>query len=319
MYCFAILRVVSVDRAKSSESLHQCNGIVVLSIGRGSGMSDASKAMKVDIRRLKWDFSSEGNRYWFGGSPALTHLLNVYTLLVPDNEAFYIRTINQYMEAIDDETLRSQVMHFCRQESLHGVAHRAYWRCLEERGINIARFVNAVNWVLYRVMEPIEPKGLRLSIVAAIEHVNALLGNIFLKNQLLDSADSELRRLFVWHFSEEIEHKAVAHEVLERFHPGYLPRVLGALIAVPMFYFLLFVGTIYLLGQERELLKWRNIRDLYWLFVTKGVMRESISHLLRYFRRGFQPWEVDDSNLVVLPEMLDKIAEVAAVRTGTTG
>jgi predicted metal-dependent hydrolase len=40
-----------------------------------------------------------------------------------------------------------------------------------------------------------------------------------------------MQRLIVWHATEEIEHKAVAFDVLRAAHPGYALRMLGFLLA----------------------------------------------------------------------------------------
>lgn len=260
-------------------------------------MPSSKSAIKINPRSLSWDYTSAVRKYWFDGSPALTHLLNVYTLLVPDNERYYIRALTPCLEQLDDPQQRTELLQFFRQESLHGIAHQKYWKQLEAQGCRIMPFVKSVDVLLYRVLEPLQPQGLRIAIVAAIEHINAFWGHEFLARDLLAPADASLRELFSWHFAEEIEHKGVAHRALATLHPGYAIRLLGALLAFPLFYGIVAVGTAYLLAGDGELCKRRTWRDLRRLFVEHGFLRASLGHLWRYLKPGFEPWAMDDRAL----------------------
>lgn len=250
------------------------------------------------VRRYRWSFEDVCDRDWFARSPAISRWFDVYTLMVPDNEAFYIRTLTPCIELITDEAIRTELRNFFRQESLHGVAHRAYWVRMQELGVEYASYLKFMNWLVYSVLEPAQPHRLRVSIVAAIEHINACLGHVVLKRDLMRSAHSRLRELFYWHFAEEIEHKAVAHRTLATCYPGYATRILGALVAFPAFYFLSFFGMIYLLWREKSLFRLTTVSDLFQFWVRDGVLRDTLSHLARYFRISFEPWDENDFYLI---------------------
>ncbi len=250
------------------------------------------------VRRYRWQFDDVNDRDWFAGSPALSRWFDVYTLLVPDNEAFYIRTLSPCLKILDSEIDKAVLLNFFRQESLHGVAHRAYWKRMRDMDIRFDGFLKFVNWILYSVFEPIQPHRLRVATVAAIEHINASLGHIVLKRDLMSSATRELKEIFYWHFAEEIEHKAVAHKVLIQCYPGYVTRILGALVAFPSFYFLSFLGMSYLLAKERRLFKRDTARDLFQFWIRDGVLSETFFHLKRYFNKSFDPWDLKDFDLV---------------------
>lgn len=260
-------------------------------------MNARKPLVKVSPRRLTWDFSRGVRKYWWGGSPALTHFLNVYTLLVPDNERYYIRALTPCVARLDDPAQRAELMQFFRQESLHGVAHQKYWAELESQGCRVAPFVKAVDWLLYRMLEKLQPAPVKVSIVAAIEHINAYWGHEFIAGDLLREADEPLRQLFDWHFAEEIEHKAVAHRALTALYPGYLTRVAGALLAFPLFHLLMFAGTCYLLAGDGELFRRRTWQDLAGLWLGKGLARASLRHMARYLAPGFEPWDLEDQGL----------------------
>ena len=252
-----------------------------------------SKLIEVQPRKLSWSFAGT-RRHWFAGSPALTHMLNAYTLLVPDNEKYYIRTLSRCLDRIRCPRLKASLHAFMRQESLHGIAHQKYWQTLEDHGLDASGYVKAVNFFVYRMCEPVQPLRLRVSIVAAIEYLNAVWAHIFLSDNVLCEADGELRKLFDWHFAEEIEHKAVAHEVLDEVFPGYWTRIAGACIAMPMFYLLVLIGLASLLRTDKEARGRAALRDLRQLFFTQGFLRKNLRHIKRYMRRDFDPWDLDD-------------------------
>lgn len=256
------------------------------------------------VRRYTWCFDDVHDRDWLLGSAALSRWFDVYTLLVPDNEAFYIRTLTPCLQWEDVEVEKLELLNFFRQESLHGIAHKAYWKRMSELGIEFQPFLKTVNWILYSIFEPTQSHRMKFAIVAAIEHVNASLGNIVLRRDLLRSTNRSLREMFYWHFAEEIEHKAVAHNALARFYPGYITRILGALVAFPSFYLVCFLGMAYFLFKEQKLFSRATLRELFKFWISDGVLRDTICHLGRYFKWSFQPWDEDDLHLTQIVECL---------------
>ncbi len=245
-------------------------------------------------RRLNVEFDADMPRHWCGGSPFMTHMLNVYTLLVPDNELYYIRHINRMLDRVEDPALQQRIRDFCRQEAQHGSGHRAFWDVLDAQGVRYRRFVGFVGWFNYRLLEPLIPRRLHLANIACIEHINAYLGNLYLERDLLREAEPRLRLLFNWHFAEEIEHKCVAYDAFVAAGGTYFQRVLGALLVVPLFYLINTGGTFYLLAQEGQLLRRRTWRDIGRFLFRDGALVHALRNLAAYFKPGFDPTQVDD-------------------------
>ncbi len=249
-------------------------------------------------RRFLPDFDGAFPRHWCGGDAALTHVLNTYTLLVPGNEGYFIRTLKRCLPLIDDAGKRAMVQQFMRQEGQHGIGHRRFWRVLEAQGYRIAGFQSTVDGFLYKVLEPLTPFKLRLSMVSCIEHINAYLGHEFLAQRILEDAQPELRALFEWHFSEEIEHKHVAYDMLGLIAPSYAMRVLGAALVMPLFYTLLTFGALRLMVQDGSLFQRRTWSSLArHLFSQHHMARQTLRHVFAYLRPGFHPWQLDDRAL----------------------
>lgn len=259
---------------------------------------NATEPNHIQARQFLPNFNRDVPRHWCGGDPVLSHMLNTFTLLVPGNEGYYIRTLKRCMPQLTDPAKREEVEQFMQQEGQHGAGHHRYWRVLESQGYRITGFHTRIDYFLYRVFEPITPLKVRLAMVACVEYVNAYLGHEFLAQAILKEADPDLRALFEWHFAEEIEHKHVAYDTLQAVAPSYPLRILGALLVLPMFYALMTAGTVYLLSQDRLLHKrdtWASLRR--HLFSRHHMLRRTCGHMLAYLRPRFHPWQLDDRHL----------------------
>ena len=250
------------------------------------------------IRRFETPPAADVDRHWFHGEAAATHLLDAYTLLVPDNEGFYIRTLNQALPGLQDMNLRNAVREFSRQEGQHGVAHRRDWQRLAANGYRYTGFVKFADKAAFAVVEHVAPLPLRVAIVSCVEHLNAAIGHEYLARDLMHGVDPSVRSLFEWHFAEEIEHKAVAFDVLETFRGAYALRVLGTLLVVPLFYALMAAGAAMLCvqdGSARRLSTWTG-----WFahaFGKRGTAWRMARHLASYLSPRFRPWQLDDRHL----------------------
>ena len=104
--------------------------------------------------------------------------------------------------------------------------------------------------------------------------------------------DPETARFWRWHAAEELEHKAVAFDVLQEVGGGYLLRVVSAVAAV-----LLLAPTVD--RMFRRMLKAdpqdvtpemrRGARDL-----NRKLWKPQLRMLAQYFKPGFHPWQCDD-------------------------
>ena len=222
---------------------------------------------------------------------------------MPENEAFYIRTLRPFLADATAEE-RGVLRGFFAQESRHGIAHGLYVERMSELGLSTSRFSRITNFILYRLFEPLQPRALRVSIVAAVEHVNAFMAYIVLSKNLLSDAPDSMRELFYWHFSEEIEHKCVAHDMLCRRYPGYAIRALGAILGFSAFYFASFLGMCVFLKQRGKLFSSRTVEELRDFWIRRGVLAESVRQIRRYFSIRFDPRDLDDSHLMAQAKSL---------------
>jgi len=244
----------------------------------------------ITTRRFAAVLTRDIPKHWLPGNEVVSSLLNAYTILVPANEAFYIRTLNACLPALQDDELRQRCQAFIRQEAQHGVAHKRYWDNLDAQGYAYRVLERAVDRGIFRVMDRVAPVWLRVSLVSCVEHINAFLGYEFLTQSILVDADPRVRDLMEWHFAEELEHRAVAFDLLQAVSPSYPVRLLGAVMTTLLFYLLLTGLAGSLLAQDRRLWRMATWRQLtYHVGAGHGMGRRTLRHLQDYLRPGFHP------------------------------
>jgi len=236
-------------------------------------------------------------RHWFGGNVWATHVANGANLLFPSGERFFVRSVNHYLKSIDDPRLAAQVRGFFGQEGRHAKEHERFFAVLEEQGYDVSRFLRIYEAVAYGFIERITSPRLRLATTAACEHFTAILAEQALRERLLDYAHPALQGLLLWHAAEEIEHRAVAFDVLREVAPGYTLRMAGLAMAAFCLGGFWAAATVTLLLQERSLGMGRIRKDgrsARAIRGSKSVFRRGIRE---YMRRDFHPLQADTDRL----------------------
>lgn len=248
----------------------------------------------IPLRKPNLAFDASMPRYWMNGNAFATHFFNGLNLVFPDGERFFVKAVHDHLDRITDPVLLRQARQFAAQEGQHANQHEKYFDCLRAQGYDIdaflRRFHRFVGWTNRWV-----PASLRLSMTAGAEHYTAVLGAGAIEEfVLLADAHPTMRTLIVWHATEEIEHKAVAFDVLRATHPGYLLRITGFVLATLALFGWSFAGTRMLL--KRDGLSRRAVgaqRRLAWARDEGRGLRRIRDGVRAYFRRDFHPNEQD--------------------------
>jgi predicted metal-dependent hydrolase len=249
------------------------------------------------VPRQNLDFDLEGDipRFWFGGDPFKTRLFDAFSVLFPEGERFFINCVRDYRDRVTDPAQQQEVKDFIRQEGQHGLVHDAFNRRLAAQGVAVKH----IEKILHRLMEDerrLFPKRFTLACTAAAEHMTAVTTHGFSRNgqQFLD-ADRRLNALYLWHGMEEIEHKAVAFDVLrEVARGGWLLRVLAMLYISVTFPLTVFAIMGHMLkvdgfGFFRRLGLWA--RGLRWMYGRNGLYAGVAAHYWAWYLPGFHPWK----------------------------
>jgi uncharacterized protein len=235
-------------------------------------------------------------RHWLLGRATQTAIANGVNLLFPHGERFFVRSVNHFLDEIDDSELRAQVRGFFGQEGRHAHAHDRLTSTLRAQGYEIDRFLDSYKRISTWLEGKLSPK-LRLAITAASEHFTAIMAEGAFSDGSLDHMAPEMRALLAWHAAEELEHKAVAFDVLQRIDPSYALRLAGLVLATVLLGGFWIWGTTTLLRQDR--VGWRQVlRDIREVGPQDPlVMRIFARGIREYVRRDFHPNDTDHSRL----------------------
>lgn len=250
-------------------------------------------AIAIQPRKVHFDVSAVP-RHWNGGDPVLTRFFDALSVHFPEGERFFIQSVRNYQEQVDDPRLREDIRHFIRQEGQHGIVHDSFNEVMSSQGVDVEEATANLRGFI-RIFQKYMPKKYQLAMTAAFEHFTATLGEAMLKDKadMFTEADPVMRALFLWHGVEEVEHKAVAFDVYQKVAGGgYMTRasalVLGTLmmhmVVAPVFWNMLRLDGV----ASKPLTLLRGLNKIYG---ANGILSGMLPEFLAWFRPGFHPWE----------------------------
>lgn len=249
-------------------------------------------------------------RHWVADAAVPTALGNTLHLIFPMGERFFVRAVKHFADQLEDPGLRAQVKGFYAQEGRHAHEHERVFALLERHGYDVKPFLRVYKKIAFETIERVSPPKLRLAVTVALEHYTAIMAEDALEHGLLDRAHASMRPLLAWHAAEEIEHKAVAFDVLKSVDDGYALRMAGMALATALLMGFWALGTTMLLRQEKLGLRevWRQLRVARK--ANPIMSRVFIRGIREYLRRDFHPW--DNDNLAVAMRTLAELDRSAA-------
>lgn len=258
------------------------------------------RAMRFHRRDIDFGMSAPIPAHWLGGHCHLTRFYDAMSIMFPEGERAFIETAQHYRNlTCTDAELAYAVTEFVAQEALHTREHVRYNRRLQAQGVPVERLerrVAAQQAFARRYLPPV----VRLAITTCLEHFTAMFADQLLTEPgSLEGADPAMADLWFWHALEEIEHKAVAFDVLALAIRAplrrYMLRCAAMLFVTPIFSMLLWRLTFQLVRHDRRVTDiggW--LRLLRVQFVSPGPLTRMLPHWFAWFRPGFHPWQRDN-------------------------
>ena len=214
--------------------------------------------------KQNWGDDLDLPKYYFGGSPFKTHFLHALSLVFPVGEKFFIDSVKQYKDRITDPVLKEQVAVFIKQESWHTHAHRQYNDWVKRQGLP-ANTITEISHLKTEKLKKIQPTIVWLETTVAIEHLTAMISAHHLSNEhRIKDVNPHFRELWEWHMIEEIEHKAVAMDVLNTVGriKDLKSRRLVYFYGTVLIFTNIFQYTLLLLKADKQLWKFRTLKDM---------------------------------------------------------
>ncbi len=250
------------------------------------------------IPREKLDFDLDGDipTYWFGGDAFKSRYFDAMSTIFPEGERYFISCVRDFRDRVTDPQLLADVKHFMRQEGQHGIVHSQYNDRLRRQGIDVDKLEALQHHIMFNLARKHLPAEMTLADTAAAEHLTATMAQALCEDpSVLAQADHRMRAMYAWHAMEEMEHKAVAFDVLQKVAKvGYLRRTFALVLVTFGFNLNVLLTTRYMLKVD-GFTGWQRARmfakGLWWLFGWGGLYTRLTTKYLRYFKPGFHPWD----------------------------
>ena len=257
--------------------------------------------MQIPRRDVDFDIDpSAVPRDWCNNDAYETTFLNALSLLFPEGEKFFVKSVQAQKDRVTDPQLLRDVAGFIGQEAMHGKEHRAFNELMLSHGYAEAPRVDAkLRWFLKRVRRTLSPMS-QLAVTCALEHFTAMLAERLLSDDSMrEQMHPAVQGLWLWHALEESEHKAVAFDVYRAAGGGYARRAWMMLVTTAVFFAVTAMVHARLMATRKILWKpWRWARGLTRMWIYPGFFTRLVPAYLDYFRPGFHPNDRDTQALL---------------------
>ena len=264
--------------------------------------SQLSAKHRIFPRKMRTRDLETGGRHWLGGDPYATAFFNALSAVFPRGEAFMIESLRAWQDKVSGQ-LADDVKNFIQQEAAHSREHASMNRALIRSGYDIAPLDAAIR----KFVEFFSATSdlTKLGATMCIEHLTAIVAaEMIAEPRHLEGCDPEMRKLWIWHGIEEIEHKAVAFDVwmyaTREWSPFRRWITRTTMISAVSFTFLLnrTRGQVELMRQDG--VGWRKAlpRLIQYGFGKSGIGRAILKPWAKFLKPGFHPWHIDDHHLI---------------------
>jgi predicted metal-dependent hydrolase len=255
----------------------------------------------ITARRISFEEAVQSlPRHFAGGDLIMSHVLAALSAVFPDGEDFFVRSVRQYRDQIDDPRLKQQVAGFIGQEAMHGREHRALNQRLHELGYP-TKGIETMTRKGLELRERLAPPISNLAATAALEHFTATLAELLLSSAEARAAvgDSEVLNVLLWHALEESEHKAVAFDVFKAVGGSERMRVWTMNLITIGFLGGSLAQVIVSLARDPATYRPRTLLDSLRRVTKAPFLRPEVWRALRdYNRPDFHPEDRDTAALV---------------------
>lgn len=254
------------------------------------------KAIGITVRRLHFNPKAI-RRHYFANSPVMSHLLTALSSTFPIGEQFFVHSVRNVRDQVQDPTLQAQIAAFIGQEAMHSKTHAEFNDAWRRDDYNLDRFQA---WLARKdsYIKNLHPK-IQLAITCAFEHFTALLGGYILQHpEVLSTLDDDAMKLWVWHAIEEIEHRSVAFDVYQAVYGDDKIRKMIMRSVTTGFASLTFYSAsrLFLQDQKKSLPKVGG--NLFGVYLLGKMLLQMFPEYLSYYKKDFHPAETDYSQII---------------------
>lgn len=266
------------------------------------GASPGSDDEDIIPRDIRFGILANPKRHWFDDDFIKTALVDGLSVFLPEGERYFIRSLKHFAPKLQDKALAAEINGYAVQEAFHTREHEDYNRAMMALGYDVDKMEEPVKQALGLFGNPLY----KLASTCAIEHLTATFSTMTLRHpEWFENAAPAYRRLWMWHALEELEHKAVALDVLKAATPNmpawkrYLLRV-GTMNGTLISFILIFLRNVPVYAKTDNVKTgFRFWMRFIWVILVKpGYWLACAPLVLKYYLPGFNPVNKDDAELV---------------------
>jgi predicted metal-dependent hydrolase len=250
------------------------------------------------VRHLLIDLETPPAKHWCAGDAFVTAWMNALSMSFPIGEQFFIdslRAAAKDLPEAEQAIWHGALQGFVAQEATHRQIHKRFNDHLLQSGM-----VNGWERRIKRRLKYINhlPPKHHVAITAAYEHFTSIMSSWLLNNQdRLDGTEERFKTLWMWHASEEIEHRSVAFDMFESIDGRLAVRNLWMRRITLVFFIDAFLQTLSNLRRDGSMWK-RSTWSSAWrfLFAPGGLLRSIYPQWKDYFKPEFHPLQHNNVN-----------------------
>jgi predicted metal-dependent hydrolase len=179
---------------------------------------------------MKLEWPPDLDPVFIRGEPEESYLNVALSLLLPYLEPYLIRTMRAARPFVSSPELAEQLDRFIAQEGQHYQQHRRFNDVIRGRGFEAIEPLERELEADYRRFTAEKSLRFNLAYAEGFEALTTAMSLAFIE-QPHDHWDPQALELFLWHLTEELEHRCVAFDVYQEVGKSYLHRVAGGAFA----------------------------------------------------------------------------------------
>lgn len=253
------------------------------------------------VRQVRFAWPDPFEPVW-SNPPELALAANAVSMLMPHVEPYVVDAVAGVVGTLDGE-LAEDAAAFVRQERQHHGQHHRFNRQLTASFPGLSRIESLMARTFAQLGRRSSPR-FALAFAAGFETVafSAARWTANRQSALFTGADPDASRLFLWHLAEEVEHKAVAHEVYEAQGGGRLRYAAAMTLSMVMLALFSVMNMLTMMWSTRRIfhpvahlrMTWWSITFLFELIPNMVLSAVPGHHPDRFVDPVFFDLRLDD-------------------------
>ncbi len=249
------------------------------------------------VRRLLVDLETPFPMRWNGGDAFRSAFFNALSMSFPIGEQYFIDSVRNGLKALpqaERERLAPEVHGFVGQEATHRRVHALFNGHLEKAGLD-----NEIERRALRRLKANAGADLRnhVAATAATEHFTAIFAHWMLRHpEALAGAAPRLQTLWMWHASEEAEHRNTAFDMYLALQGSHAWRIRVFRYVSWTFLTDVMRQTVRNLWQDASLFRWSTWSSGWKLLMARdGMFRGNYGLWRAYLSPSFHPSQQEEN------------------------